>query len=309
MNDSDYSITELRITGQSEEKVSSDILSLATSSASGSNAVRRVSVTGKMANDNFETSFSGYIYYLKGKNNWEELYTDVDATSTKPLKGVDKAESTTSSSVSISDFSSTLDESNGSYVSVATQKVQYSFWFADDTATSTTTYKFDQDKGWQRQGDAQLSDMKTEWKLNGKTFAYSESSSLFSSGSKSSTVSFGDCSGETANATYTIGYAPSSKSSSYTEYSTVDLKGSATGALTHEFSKGTFKVELNDKGNSVTLSFTGNSNSTTTSAGVGEVNTLYGSFVTKAVYSRSTSGNNERTLEMSGSNFTEKTTV
>lgn len=35
VNDSDYSITELKITGQTEEKISSDILSLATSAASG----------------------------------------------------------------------------------------------------------------------------------------------------------------------------------------------------------------------------------------------------------------------------------
>ena len=307
VNDSDYSITELKITGQSEEKLSSDLLSLATTAATGSNTVRRVSVSGKISNESFETSFTGYLYYVKANDQWVEINTDVDATSTKPLKGVDKTESTSSSSAQVSDFSSTLEESNGSYVSVATQKVKYSYWFADDTATSTSSFKFDQEKGWQRQGDAQLSDTKTEWKLSGKTFAYNEGSSFFSSGTKNSTVSFGDCSGETANATYTIGYTPSSNSSSYTEYLSVDLKGSASGSLTHEFSKESFKVELNDKGNSVTFSFSGHGSSTTTSAGVGEVNQLYGSFVTKAVYSRSTSGNNERTFEMSGYNFTEKT--
>lgn len=90
VNDSDYSITELKITGQSEEKLSSDLLSLATTAATGSNTVRRVSVSGKIANESFETSFTGYLYYVKTNDQWVEINTDVDATSTKPLRASTK---------------------------------------------------------------------------------------------------------------------------------------------------------------------------------------------------------------------------
>ncbi len=317
VNDSDYSIKELKITGQSDERLSSDILSMAATAATGSDKVRKVTVTGKIANANFETSFSGYLYYLKNGDGWVKLDSTIKSDSTKPLKGVDTTASSSSASsssaLSSSDFSSTLEESDGTYTSVATQKVKYSYWFADDTATSTTKFKFDSEKGWQRQGQDELSDTHTEWKLNGKTFAKSDTVkdiqgfSYVTIGTASASVTFGDCSGETANATYAVGFNPTTENTSSIEYIAVDLKGSVSGSLSHKFSESTFSVELNDQGNSVTFSLSGDINSTTTSAGEGKVNQLSGSAITKSVYEKKSSS--EYTLKWTNSTFTEKTTV
>lgn len=311
VNSSNYQISEFKITGQSDEKLSNDLLSLVAKTATGVDKVRKVNVSGKVANDNFETSFSGYFYYVKSGDKWSKVDSDIDASSTKPLKGVDKAVSSSSSSsdsVSYSDFSSTLEESDGAYVSVATQKVQYSYWFADDTATSASTFKFDQSKGWVRQGNPELSDTNTAWKLGGKTFAVSGNYGFFSVGTKNVSVTFGDCSGETANATYSIGFTPTKEKSGSTEYHAIDLKGSASGSLSHDFSKSSFSMQLNDAGNAVTFTFSGNVSSTTTSAGEGTVHTLSGRLVTKAVYGESSSS--EYTFDIdSNTTFTEKTTV
>lgn len=246
---------------------------------------------------------------IKANDKWIELDSSIDADSTKPLKGVDRTEETASSSssspVPYSDFSPSLEESDGTYTSVATQKVKYSYWFADDTANSTARFKFDQKKGWEIQDKAELSDTKTDWKLNGKTFAYSDAGGSLSEGAKNASAVFGDLSGDTANATYTIGFSPRKEESYGTEYHAVDLKGSASGALSHEFSEGSFKVQLNDQGNSVTIALSGSDTSTKTSAGQGTVHTLNGDVVTKTVYT----GNkyNEKTFSLSYAQFEEKT--
>lgn len=318
VNDADYSISELKIVKQSDEQLSDSIYSMATKAATGSDKVRRVMVSGKMSNGNFETSFSGYFDYLKNGDKWVKLDDSVSSDSTKPLKGVDttvssSSGSSSSSSASYSDFSSTFEESDDAYTSVATQKVTYSYWFADDTATSTSTFKFDSTEGWKRTSQDELSDTNTEWKLKGKTFAKSESTKDFQGfsyvtiGTTNASITFGDCSGEAANATYAVGFNPTTENTSSIEYFAVDLKGSVTGSLIHEFSKSSFKVELNDQGNSVTFSLSGDTNSSTTSAGEGKVNQLSGSAITNSVYQKTKS--RDYKLEMKSTYFTEKTTV
>lgn len=317
VNDADYSISELKIVKQSDQQLSDTFYSVAAKAAMGSDKVRRVMVSGKIANGNFETSFSGYFDYVKSGDKWVKVDDSVSSDSTKPLKGVDttvssSSGSSSSSSASYSDFSSTFEESDG-YTSVATQKVKYSYWFADDTATCTSTFKFNSSEGWKRTGQDELSDTNTEWKLKGKTFAKSDSTKDFQGfsyvtiGTTNASITFGDCSGETANATYAVGFNPTTENTSSIEYLAVDLKGSVTGSLIHEFSKSSFKVELNDQGNSVTFSLSGDTNSSTTSAGEGKVNQLSGSAITNSVYQKTKS--KDYKLEVKSVYFSEKTTV
>lgn len=307
VNDSPYQITEFKITKQVDEKVDAEAAQFA-KAVIGTDTMRRVEITGKIANDNFETSFQGHAYYVKNGSDWGNLGLTADSKDTKPLKGVDTVTSKSSysgssnSDAAYSDFASTLEESGGSYTSVATQKVKYSYWFADDTATSTTKFTFDQEKGWQRQGNAEFSDMTTEWKLAGKTF-----SSTFdtSAGKVTETVSFAEVTDGSASCTYVAKYDPSREDTSYVTYHAANLTGTATGAFQHDFSKETFTIELNDSGNSLTYILGGSGNSSTVSAGQGTVNTVNAQLKTSTVY-KSLFGS-ESLFETSGKTLTEVT--
>ncbi len=147
----------------------------------------------RIANDYFETSFRGYLYYAMSGDKWVMLDRAIEADLTKPLKGVDDIEEK-SSAATFADLSSTLEESNSTYVSAASRKVLRSYWLADDTATSKMTFKFDQSKGWPRQGETELSDTNTLWKLNGKKFA-TEGLIIDANGPLNAVVTFGDCAG------------------------------------------------------------------------------------------------------------------
>lgn len=286
VNDSPYQITEFKITKQADEKVDAEAAQFA-KAVIGTDTMRRVEITGKIANDNFETSFQGHAYYVKNGSDWGNLGFTADSKDTKPLKGVDTATSKSSYSGSsdgdavYSDFASTLEESGGSYTSTATQKVTYSYWFADDTATSTTKFTFDQEKGWQRQGNAEFSDMATEWKLAGKTFSTTYKGG---NGVVTESISFTDCSGDSGACSYVAKYVPNDDDSSGLTLYAVDLSGNAKGSFVHDFSKGYFSIEFNDATNAVTYTVHGNSNSSTVSAGQGTVNTVTADLKTDSVY-------------------------
>ena len=292
VNDSTYQVTELKITKQADEKADAAEAQIVKALV-GTDTLRRVEISGKIANDNFETSFQGHAYYVKNGNDWGSLGFTADSEDTKPLKGVDaitpkSSYSGSSNSKAVySDFASTLEESDGFYSSIATQKVTYSYWFADDTATSTTKFTFDQEKGWQRQGDAEFADMATEWKLSGKTFSATFDAS---SGKVTETVSFAEATGDSASCTYVAKFDPSSEGDSWTTYHAANLTGTATGKFQHDFSKEFFSIELNDSGNSVTYILSGNSTSSTVSAGQGTVNTVNAQLKTDTAYRTSKFG-------------------
>lgn len=118
VNDSPYQITEFKITKQVDEKVDAEAAQFA-KAVIGTDTMRRVEITGKIANDNFETSFQGHAYYVKNGSDWGNLGLTADSKDTKPLKGVDTVTSKSSysgssnSDAAYSDFASTLEESGG----------------------------------------------------------------------------------------------------------------------------------------------------------------------------------------------------
>ena len=206
---------------------------------------------------------------------------------TTPLQGVGRiSEASESDDYEISNFSSTLDSSNGAYTSTATQDVSYRFWFATDTATNTRTFVFD-GNCWKPTGDTAVSNMQTKTNFAGKKFEYTDTGSgIFKSGTTNSTIEFtSDGENGQVAATYSLDWKYSgdtSKNSSGQYYLPVNLSGNLTGAIEHEFGKDNFSIELNDAENQVT--FTGGESYATISAGDGESNTMSLSAATNTKY-------------------------
>lgn len=306
VNEADYSITELKIEKQADEDITGGIDKV----LAGSDKCRRVDFSGKMSNGNFETSFRGHSYYVKSGDTWSKYTGEINAEGTKPLKGVDttfvpSAGFTGTTARSSSDFSSTFEESNGTYTSVATERLQYTYSFVTDTAVSTSTFEFDPDKGWQRQGEADLSDINHEWYFNGKTFT--ATSTMSGDGTTVASISFIECSGDSAKATYSLNFTPKSEKGFLASYNAVDLKGSMSGTFKHEFGKNSYEIELSDSGNSVTYEFSGTDQGTSSSQQKTAYK-MYGSVSTNAVYETWLSGATTK-LKLSSVSFEEKTTV
>ena len=241
-----------------------------------------------MENDFFKTDFTGEAYYVKQGDTWVSLLgPSITGNTTTPLQGVGRiSEASESDDYEISNFSSTLDSSNGAYTSTATQDVSYTFWFATDTATNTRTFVFDGDR-WKPTGDTAVSNMQTKTNFAGKKFEYTDTGSgMFKSGTTNSTIEFtSDGENDQVAATYSLDWKYSgdtSKNSSGQYYLPVNLSGNLTGAIEHEFGKDNFSIELNDAENQVT--FTGGESYATISAGDGESNTMSLSAATNTKY-------------------------
>ena len=134
----------------------------------------------------------GEAYYVKQGDTWVSLLgPSITGNTTTPLQGVGRiGEASESDDYEISNFSSTLDSSNGAYTSTATQDVSYTFWFATDTATYTRTFVFDGDR-WKPTGDTAVSNMQTKTNFAGKKFEYTDTGSgMFKSGTTNSTIEF-----------------------------------------------------------------------------------------------------------------------
>lgn len=277
VNDSPYEITELK--SNEQQKSTQNIFGMQFECVT-------VSFTGTMQNANFKTEFSGQTTYAKDNGKWQVVSDpSVTTSTTTPLKGVDFIESNANVSsntavvYSTSDFTSTLDGSAGSYTSTATQKVSYDMWFATDTATSTATFAFDDEKGWQMQGNAELTDKTTTWKLADKTFEYEDESGY---GTLSASISFSDATGDTLEAAYNIDYDTKKEDTSSRKYSDIDLSNTVSATPIHEFSQNAFNVTFNDSDNAVTLECC--SSSVAASAGTAASNALSTSVTTKSAY-------------------------
>ena len=254
----------------------------------GSDKTRHVYFSGSMENDFFKTDFTGEAYYVKQGDSWVSLLgPSITGNTTTPLQGVARISQTTGNDdYEISNFSSTLDSSNGTYTSTATQDVSYTFWFATDTATNTRTFVFD-GNCWKPTGDTAVSNMHTATNFAGRKFEYTDTGSgLFKTGTTNSTIEFtSDGENGQVAATYSLDWKYSgdtSKGSSGQYYLPVNLSGNLTGTIEHEFGKDNFSIELNDAENQVT--FTGGESYATISAGDGESNTMSLSATTNTKY-------------------------
>ena len=250
-----------------------------------SDKVRHVYFSGSMKNGYFKTDFTGEAYYVKQGDTWANvLGPSITSSNTIPLKGVARMGESTDDDYAVSNFASTLDSNNGSYTSTATQDVAYSFWFATDTATNTCTFAFD-GSTWKPTGDIAVSNMQTTTNFAGKKFEYVETgSSLFRTGTTTSTIEFtNDGENGAVSATYTLNWKYSgdtSEGSAGQYYLPVALSGDLQGTVQHTFGQDDFDIELNDTANQVT--FAGGESYSTISAGNGESNTLSLSATTNA---------------------------
>lgn len=304
VNDSSYTISDVKINDTKQEAI-----------GSGGTAIDHLYVdfTAKVANSNFESNLSGQATFIKSADNW--VFVDYSKTSaeTKPLKGVDYLENQSSSDdYTTSDFNATLDESDGSYTSTASQKVAYDFWFATDTATNTRTFTFDNDKGWVAKGNTEASNTATEWKLSGKSFTHNAedpSSKLgwFSSSHledwTTTTINFGDAADGNIAATYTLAFSAPATSSDSTTVNAIDTTGNLTGKPVHEFGSEGFSIELNDAENSVT--FVVKPSGSSLVAGSGTVNKLSADLETNYDYLSSSSSSGTYKLSVDGFSLTQ----
>lgn len=312
-DNSPYEIKEFKVDKQEDYQFSSADERQLVKNWYGTDQMRVVTSSGKIANESFETTFTVESCFTKQNDQWLEVGSpDVVSKTTVPLKGVSSMDQLgNNANVSYSDFSSTFDESNGSFTSTATQKVTYTYWFAADTATDTQTFVFDVSSGWKAQGDATASDQQTNWTLNGKTFEVSandqQGSSWSYTKSRSGQIVFGETAGGTQNATYTYAWTPTDGASNqHNTYSAVSLEGTASGELVHEFGNGSFTLELNDAEHSVTINCS--SSGTSTVAGSGKTQTMKVGITTNATYHTYTGfgASREDKLKDTGLTYNEK---
>lgn len=258
-NPSSYEVKDFKIDGQEDVSASSNLNYRQTTKTSfGGNQVKTVYFSGTIANDSFETSFTGQCDFVNANGNWSQASSSslkINTTSTKPLKGVDTLDQKTESdNISYSNFNSDLKESNGVYSSNATSTITYKYWFANDTAKVSQAFTFDPSSGWKASGDAIATDQSTQWNLKDRTFEYSGNTGLFMNGTIGSSITFGEVSDGNASASYTLDYAAGAgMSDSYTTYHSISLKGAATGKPSHEFGTSNFTIQLSDSDQSVDI--------------------------------------------------------
>ena len=308
-NPSSYEVKDFKIDGQEDASASSNSNYRQTTKTSfGGNQVKTVYFSGTIANNSFETSFTGQCDFVSTNGSWTQASSSslkINSTSTKPLKGVDALDQKTESdNISYSDFNSDLRESNGVYSSNATSAITYKYWFANDTAKVSQAFTFDPSSGWKASGEATTTDQNTEWNLRDKTFEYSGNTGLFMNGTIDSSITFGEVNNESASASYVLDYAPSAgMSDSYTTYHSISLKGTATGKPSHEFGTSNFTIQLSDGGQSVDITcessiFTSYANTK---------NAFDVTMDTKTPYATYKGGSRESYLAISSCAFTETT--
>lgn len=272
VNDAPYELVDFKVDGKEKAAEGEEFAQML-----GIDELQTVSFSGTVRNANFETQFTGAATYGKQGDAWM-IMTDPDIASstTKPLKGVDFMDDPNESKVTwgnevepaYSDYSATFDGSDGAWTSSASQTVSYDYWFATDTAKNTCTFRFDAKEGWVPEGDVQVSDVTTSWKLAGKTFGLTERGFLPFSGTVDSTIVFPDASeGDPTTIDYTLNYSPKSGS-----VAAVSAAGSGAVTMHHTFGEPSFSFDAYDAANSV--SFGAESTTSSMVAGAGEVNAL-----------------------------------
>ena len=281
-NGSDYSFSDIEIT-KAEDSQDSYLLSNY-GKKYGSKEIKYVEFKGKMKNDSFESEFTGTGYYIKTSSGWVcFIGPDKTWSSTKPLKAVESFDLSSQSSLrdlssvystmTTDNFQAQLNDNNGVYSCEATQDVKLEYWFGSDTATVKQKFKFNPEKGWEKDGESQIESQKTEYNLAGRSFEYTYSST------DTITMTFNETdSDEAASADYKIDHSPSASASSNAK--AVNLEGTATGNFSHKFGQASFSVELNDSDNEVTFSC--DSTYAEVVAGVGGVNGVYFSLKTNS---------------------------
>lgn len=226
-----------------------------------------VEVKGTVANESFESTFAGsvqYIWYpeeLRVDDKEFVLVTDLEVAdvSTKPLKGIDYV-SDTDEDCEYENEEISFDEKDGTYTSVLTRTEVMETWFVRESVDQKYVFEFDEEHGWQAEGEPELSNQKTEWLIAGKTFELTEyPQSGNYDGSVVSSISLGpiDENGAQVSATYTYDYTTtqvSAISSSWT-YQNVNLSGDLTGTVSREPGSGYAELMLKDEANGVSFTF------------------------------------------------------
>ena len=226
-----------------------------------------VEVKGTVANESFESTFAGsvqYIWYpeeLRVDDEEFVLMTDLEVAdvSTKPLKGIDYV-SDTDEDCEYENEEISFDEKDGTYTSVLTRTEVMETWFVKESVDQKYVFEFDEEHGWQAEGEPELSNQKTEWLIAGKTFELTEyPQSGNYDGSVVSSISLGpiDENGAQVSATYTYDYTTtqvSAISSSWT-YQNVNLSGDLTGTVSREPGSGYAELMLKDEANGVSFTF------------------------------------------------------
>ncbi len=270
----------------------------------GTDQVKTVYFSGTIANDSFETSFSGQCDFFNRNGSWAPASSSslkINSKSTKPLKGVDSLDQREKAdNISYSDFNSDLEESNGTYTSNATSTITYKHWFATDTAKVSQTFTFDPNSGWKASGNTTTTDQNTEWTLKDKTFEYSGITGLIN-GNINSSITFGEVNDGSISASYALDYAPTLASDSYITYHSLSLKGTAVGKPSHEFGKSDFSIQLSDSSQSVDITCENNIFTRSSS----DKNAIDISMTTKAIYATYRGGNQQSYLGISSRTFTE----
>lgn len=304
---SSYSLDEFKIDKQEDVNIGA-LSSLFATGTAGKDKARHVMFSGKIKNDYFETSFTGESYYVKQGDNWVLASgPTISDSNTKPLQGVASLNGTSThfyssdASYSVSNFSSTLDENNGSYTSEATQDVEYDFWFGKDTAKNTQDFTFDGTQ-WKPLGDVSVSETKSTFALNGKSFKSVDRGTGWNNSSVDTTITFENgTDASNITGTYSLSYSYTGSSTEYTPFS---IDGPLVGSIKHEFGQNTFDIELNDATNNVT--FSGGSSSSGITAGSGTTNGIGLSTKTKSVYHKSRYRDEGDVLEIYYQRFAEQ---
>lgn len=247
-NETPYEITEFRIDSEENYPLTADEQQIL-NRYFNSNEARAVTCSGKVANESFETEFSAVVAVIKVDGSWqatEFTKADILSENTVPLKGVDTLSTSSNSNASYSDFSSSLDESNGTYTSSASGTVSYDYWFGTDSATVSQTFTFDPSAGWKPAGDPEQSNETTAWNLEGTTYKAS-----IRNGIVNSTLTLHPSENNTITADYTLGATVPSDSTKW--FKDFSLSGTATGTLEHKFGTSSVSLTLEDSSNAITF--------------------------------------------------------
>ena len=236
-------------------------------------------VKATIVNDNFETTFTTYLYVTKTSQGWKSLapifINPMDATTT-PLKGVDKSYIYSYIYSSEEECSgSDLQNNNGTYTSTMNVTSHDENWYGDTDYSWSDVYTFSNDKGWTL--DHSTKDdptIKVNWNMKGKTYEYVHKSDYYRNENVSLTIN--DINNKTADISYSISSEPASSSSSA---KSVNLSGRTTATIKAKRG-GNISIELNDANNGVTITISDGEKKRV--AGRGEVNALVVSIDTQS---------------------------
>lgn len=231
----------------------------------GTDEFKGILCSGKIANESFETDFTGGVYYGKFDNQWKLLSDNasIEEGETRPLKGVDNFGD--NQVFECSNFNSSFEGNDGEYTSTANADITYNFDLAKDTAKATEDFVFDQEKGWV----SKTSEEQYTWGMPTKEFATSDEKTTWNFGDKkfkattdndmvTNLVNLHVDENGKVSADYSItSNVPSSKKSSYLK---LKIKGTATGKMEHEFGQDSYSFKLEDKSNKVTFEGSGSLN-------------------------------------------------